>query len=189
MHPRKNFYTIACQKLYNQLYREFHCSLRPCTSCGIRSKHGIKFTRHCPNLDLTNQLLDGDSISSNDCICSACCKAQLALVKSHEQANELYDKISIWETIISDSSTDTLTKAILHSVWYAAHELENEREVLLPHLSKIFLNHYLAADNDSISEHTTIESSEGTIRFSSKWLLRQLTVHLYPNIASKCVHK
>ena len=114
-----------------------------------------------------NQLLNGDSIY--DCICLACYKAQLALVKSHEQANELYHKISIWETIISDSCTDTLTKAILRSVLYVAHELENERAVLHPEVSKIFLNHYLAADNDS-SEHTTIESSEGTgtIMFSSK---------------------
>ena len=42
---------LVCQKHYNQLYREFHCTLRPCASCGIRSKHGIKFTRHCPNLE------------------------------------------------------------------------------------------------------------------------------------------
>ena len=77
---------------------------------------------------------------------------------------------------------------MLQSVLYVAHELENERAVLLPDVSKIFLNHYLAANNDS-SEHTTIESSEGTIKFSYERLLRQLTVHLYPHIASKCVHK
>ena len=55
----------VCQKHYNQLYWEFHCSLRPCAICGIRPKHGIKFARHCPNLDFIKQLLDGESISSN----------------------------------------------------------------------------------------------------------------------------
>ena len=105
------------------------------------------------------------------------------MVKSHEQANQLHDKTSIWETIISDSSTDTLTKGILHSVLYVAHELENERAVILPDVSKIFLTQYL------VNEHTTLESSEGTVNFSSKWLIRQLAAHLYPHIASKCVHK
>ena len=98
-------------------------------------------------------------------------------------------RVSTLVLFISDSSTDTLTKAILHSVLYVAHELENERAVILPNVSKIFLTQYLAADSNPVNEHTTLESSEGTVNFSSKWLIRQLTVHLYPHIASKCVHK
>ena len=70
-----------------------------------------------------------------------------------------------------------------------AHKLENERAVILPDVSKIFRTQYLAADSNPVNEHTTLESSERTVNVSSKWLMRQLTVHLYPHIASKCVHK
>ncbi len=179
---------VVCQQQYNELYKEFHCSLQPCASRGTKPKQGTKFTRHCPNLAIINQLLD-ESLTSNDCICFACYKEQLTIVKSHEQADELRDKITIWETTISDSSVESLTKAVLHSVLYIAHELENERAVLLPDVSKVFCSQYLASGSSPVSEHTILENSEGTVKFSSKWLMKQLTVHLYTHIASKCVHK
>lgn len=75
-----------------------------------------------------------------------------------------------FETTISDSSTDRLIKAVLHSVLYVAHELENERAVLLPDVSKIFGTQYMAAGSNPVNERTILESSEGTV----KWLMRQL---------------
>ena len=75
---------------------------------------GLDLNRGQSSLDIAQiWILDGESISSNDCICLACYKAQLAMVKSHEQAYQLHDKTSIWETIISDSSTDNTIRAIV----------------------------------------------------------------------------
>ncbi len=105
------------------------------------------------------------------------------MVKSHEQANHLSDMIAVWESTLSDSNTDRLTKAILHSVLYVAHEFINERAVLLPYVSRLFCHRYI----DPMSE-CVLESQEGTIKFSSRWLLRQLTIHLHTHLMFKCVH-
>jgi len=121
-----------------------------------------------------------------------CDKTQLA-IKSQRQGNQLSYMITIWQTEIHDDCNGKLTKAmlILHAVLYVAHELESQRAVLLSHLSRLFLHQYLdttLVSNPEKQEHV-LKSSEGTIKFTSHWLPKQLTVHLQSHMSSKCIHK
>ena len=34
-----------------------------------------------------------------------------------------------------------------------------------------------------------LENSEGTVKFTSKWMLIQLKLHLNPYVEHKCIHK
>lgn len=99
--------------------------------------------------------------------------------------------VTIWESELVNDSTDKLTKAILHSVLYVALELEHQRAVLLPWVCREFLCHYLGTSSevDSESQEHVLESSEGTVKFSSRWVLKQLAVHLHSHMSSKCIHK
>lgn len=177
-----------CPKHYQELYRQF--TSQPCASCGVNPKPGAPFARHSPNASLMNSILYGDSVQDmltpTDYICSTCYKDQLAIVHSHTQINHLRDLILIWEETLS-SANDNLTRAILHSVLYVAHKFENERAVLLPHVCRVFLREY-SPDADPESENI-LESGEGTVKFTSRWLLKQLTVYLHSHMNYKCVHK
>ena len=183
--PSENTQPRVCQKHYQELYRQFYA--KPCASCEIKPKQGTTFTRHCPNVGLINELLEGADISNTDCICLSCYKSHLAMVKAHDQANQLSDMMVVWESTLSHSTTDRLTKATLHSVLYVAHEFENERAVLLPHISTLFCRQYLGPKPEN--QECVLESQEGTIKFSSRWLLKQLIIHLHPHLNSKCIHK
>ena len=181
-----------CPKHYQEVYRQFQSSklCTKCASCKKKPKQGTKFTRHSPNSSLVNQLLSGEPITPTDYICLGCYKAHVAMIKSHEQANELRERIQTWEVVQADSSTDILTKAVIHSVLYVANEFEHERAVLLPDVSQVFLTQYLAASGGAPgNEEHILESPEGSVHFSNKWLLKQLTLYLHPHILSKCVHK
>ena len=73
-------------------------------------------------------------------------------------------------------------------------EFENQRAVLLPEVSQLFLKEYLeCTDVDSDSQEHTLENKEGTIKFTARWLLKQLKVHLkvhlHSHMNSKCIHK
>ena len=93
----------------------------------------------------------------------------------------------IWESALSDETTDKVSKTILHTVLYVANELLNQRAMLLPHVSQVFLKEYF----QSVPEDTdyTLEGPECTIKFSSKWLLEKLLAHLDLHMEYKCVHK
>ena len=82
---------------------------------------------------------------------------------------------------------DKLTKSILHVVLHVGNEIANQRAVLLPGLSKIFLNEYLASAQ-SVEDDIIVESDEGSIKFTSKWLLKHLVMHLHTHMDYKCVH-
>ena len=111
-------------------------------------------------------------------------------MKSKGQANHLSDMIKVWPTVLNENSNDKVTKAILHAILYVAHELENQRAMLFPCVSKVFLYHYLEATSHDVKNQVhVLKSSEGTIKFTSHWLLKQLTVHLHSHMSSKCIHK
>ena len=76
------------------------------------------------------------------------------------------------KSALSDETTDKVSKTILHTVLYVANELLNQRAMLLPHVSQVFLKEYF----QSVPEDTdyTLEEPECTIKFSSKWLLKKL---------------
>ena len=59
---------------------------------------------------------------------------------------------------------------ILHAVLYVAHELENQRAMLLPCMSTVFLHQYIEATSDGDVENQAhvLEISEGTTKFTSR---------------------
>ena len=108
---------LLCSMHYKELYKQV--KYQSCASCGIKPKKGINLSRHCPNPTIYNSIFNGDSDSqlcSNDYICSSCYKQQLSIIKAHEQSNQFR---AIWENTLAET-TDKLTRAILHSVYYAA---------------------------------------------------------------------
>ena len=179
------------------LYRYFNCPTT-CASCGIRPKSGTQFTRHSPNATLVNELLHKgcgiDSMNDDACICFGCYKCHLAIIKSFEEESSssdihLRDLIEIWEHKISDKTADNLTRAVLHAVLYVAHELTNQRAVLLPHVSKIFLQAYGQIKTHCQDHEDILEGAEGTVTFSSKWLLRQLVGYLHTHGLQMCTQE
>ena len=161
---------------------------------------GTCFTRHSPNASLLNELLSQctelegthSMITDEDYICSSCYKTHLALIKSREEQDVssdvgLNDLIGIWECKVCDSDTDKLTRTVLHTALYVARELLNQRAVLLPGVSRTFLLTY--GHSLSESDEQILEGGEDTIKFSSRWLLRQLIMHLCNHMDYKCIHK
>ena len=182
---------FLCKKHYSQLYNQLNIP-RSCASCGARAKTGTCFTRHSPNPFLVNQVLhphaesnDSELLSDDDNICLSCYKNHLAIVKSLEERekNNLQHLITIWE---GTTLTNRLSKAILDTVLYVARELLNQRAMMLPDVSNFFLKEYLRSTPDS---ECILEGKEGTIKFTSKWLLIQLQMHLHLHMEHTCIHK
>ena len=65
------------------------------------------------------------------------------------------------------------------------------KAILLPQVSQIFLDSYTARSGSTVSSQQELELHVGdsVVKFSSKWLLHQLIIHLNPYIEYKCVHK
>jgi hypothetical protein len=78
---------------------------------------------------------------------------------------------------------DALLGAINGTAIYVANHLLAQQALLLPQASTIFLQLYDVAPTDHI------ETNEGTIKYSSRWLLTQLILKLGVHINYKCVHK
>ena len=100
-----------------------------------------------------------------------------------ENLQALENLISIWEL---DESNDSVTRPLLSVVLYIAGEFVSQRVVLLPPASKMFCQAY---DPENIDMNIQLEVSEGTILFTSKWLLNQLIVHFQDHMKYKCIRK
>ena len=135
---------------------------------------------------------DGNTvlIDESDGICSACYRAQLAMVKSTEKNvsrsssdSQLTSLIEHWKVTIASEVTDTVTKATLHAVVHVANEITHERAVLLSRVSQVFLTSY-TEDGDSETDRNVLvlEVGEGTVKYTTRWLLNQLILHLQPHI-------
>ena len=93
--------------------------------------------------------------------------------------------VEIWESTCLD---DELARATLRTALHVARALQDERAMLLPEASRFFLQTYLPGNSDE-AEPITLQCEEGTIKFTSKWLLKQLQLHLHRHMDYKCVHK
>ena len=95
----------------------------------------------------------------------------------------------IWRAKASDKDTDRLTVAVLKAALFVAEQLLQQKAVLLPQASQVFLQAYGVNHTGSIkSVELNLEVGEGTVQFSSRWLLNQLIVYLSPYMSYKCVH-
>ena len=101
--------------------------------------------------------------------------------QSNTPDNMLKELISIWEGKISDENTDQLTTLILQVVLFVVTELLHNRGVLLPHVSLMFIEAYKLCSTVASQGLVRLEVGEGTIEFSSRWLLNQLIMYLQKN--------
>ena len=77
---------------------------------------------------------------------------------------------------------------IAYNDFFLGKELLEKRAVLLPTLSSIFIRVYTG--EDSPEETTvTVESEDGAIKFTSRWLLKQVRLYLHSHLEFKCVHR
>ena len=63
----------------------------------------------------------------------------------------------------------------------------HQRAVLLPSVSKVFLAAY-TTDSETDSNVHVLEVGEGTVKYTTRWLLNQIILHLQSFINYKCVH-
>ena len=93
-----------------------------------------------------------------------------------------------WEQELSLPSTTQLTQAKLTAVRYVANAIMSQHALLLPQVSKVFLKAYQPTTGVE-SNDINIDTGDGTIRFTSNWLLNQLVLYFCINMSYKCIHK
>ena len=185
---------VLCPSHYHKFYRHFRVS--PCAGCGATPKRGACFNRHSPDpVFISRVMSENVGFDVNLCekynICLNCYKSHLIIIKAAENErsnpeNFLEELIPIWEFKYADAETDKVTRTLLHVVLYIAREFVSQRAVLLPNISKMFCQEY---DQENIASDLHLEVSEGTITFTSKWLLSQLILHFQDHIKYKCSHR
>ena len=184
----------VCETHYQYVYRQLHAQ-NPCAGCGARPKfRQAAYTRHSPDANTISQYLnertgfDG-SVTATDTLCKLCYDMHLVILQHIEkQANaphiQFQSKISMWETKLKDETVSELTRAILATVLFVAKNFQQGRALLLPHCVRVFLDNYPPAKD---SDDLHLELGDGTIKFSSRWLLHQLITYLQPYMNYKSV--
>ena len=186
---------LLCTKHYRNVHRKL-ASPPACKSCGTQPKPGTWFTRHSPDAHticshLQNTVGMDIVLQPSDKICAMCYKAHIAILKSLEEQlntpdNILKESMDIWEMVKRDDNTNHLTKTVLTIVLFVAKELLLQRALLLPAVCRMFLAEYGGCDSQS---ELHLESREGMVSFSSRWLLQQIIMYLGPHLCYKCVHR
>ena len=132
-------------------------------------------------------------ISPRDYICSTSYKTHCLIIESlkspHGNDTSLKQATDQWVDQYNDGNTDKLTKATLQTVIYVANHLLQEKAVLLPWACKVFLKSYESEYAGSVtSAKVTVETGDGTVIFSARWLLHKLIEYLNCYMLYKCVH-
>ena len=186
-----------CINHYQLLYRTLRKqSSVPCAACGAKPLWDTQFSRHCPDCDLVVEnmrttLGEELNLTPADVICSSCYKLHLQIINNKGNKNEPND--SDLEAIIHQLDAQRreehdIAQSALYAVGsYVANELYNQRAMLLPQASKMFLKEYGTDDDDMYNVY--IEFNKTSIKYSSKWLLEQLIIILGIHMSYKCIHK
>lgn len=87
---------------------------------------------------------------------------------------------------LHDERIDGLTRVVLVTVVSIAKMLWEGRALLLPHAVAIFQNNYISGEGDN---DLYLETGDGTLKFTAKWLMKQLIIHLQPHMCYTCVVK
>ena len=164
-----------------------------CPSCGAMPKRGTRFSRHTPNAHMIPKHLSETtgttvSLTRMDYIYYRCYKAHVSIMKNTNSFDEALQKdIQTWTLIYRDTTTDTLTKSILKAVLVVADHLLQQRAVLLPNISQVFLEEYGGPLMGAVD--LILEVGDCTVKFSSQWLLHQLIICLHAYMSYKCEHR
>ena len=132
------------------------------------------FNRHCPNPHVISKHLNFSmgtdvTISASDVICSTCYKTHLQIINKSENESHDCDLKALIEQLQSriDVTTNKAMKAILNVAIYVAGELLLQRALLLPKVSKAFLNEYGHNNIESDLQTLKIETDDAIIRYTS----------------------
>ena len=94
-----------------------------------------------------------------------------------------------WLAKVDNNSPDKLTKSVLKTVLHVAEHLLLDKALLLPQVCHVFLHEHGFDHSGSIkSLGLPLEVGEEIVRFSSRWLLNNLIIHLSPYMLCKCAH-
>ena len=181
-----------CRRHYHEFYSHVH---RPSvsSSCGARPKIGTRFSRHTPDAHLISNHLSETTgtkvtLTPIDYICYRCYTAHVSTMKDINSSNKALQKdIQTWTVTYRDTTTDTLIKSILKAGLVIADHLLQQRAVLLPHISQVFLEAYGVPLLGAVD--LNLEVGDSTIKFSSWWLLHQLIIYLHVYMSYKCEHR
>ena len=94
--------------------------------------------------------VDSNLIQETDYVCDACYKTHLSMLK---HADETYDNkklmtlIESWKTTLPNNIADD-TRTTLHTVLHVANEIIDERVVLLPNASQLFISVYTECNSE-----------------------------------------
>ena len=196
---KTNFCTqldTLCETHYQVMYRQAH-QYSECACCGAKPKvRAGPYTRHSPDASTVSHYLAECNviILPTDTICKSCYDMHLVILQNIATAEaptmqQLQSDITLWKMKLEElDDTDELTKAILTTVIFVATKFEQDKAILLPRVTSFFLANYSPAKgNEDIQ--LEIELNDGSIKFSSRWLLHRLIAHLQPYMGYKCVVK
>ena len=96
--------------------------------------------------------VDSNQIQETDYVCDACYKTHLSMLKHRDETydnKKLMKLIESWKTTLADDITD-VTRATLHTVFHVANEIMNERAILLPHASQLFIAVYTECNSEQM---------------------------------------
>ena len=105
-----------------------------------------------------------------------------------DNETQLLHLMDTWKMALVDENTTIVTQATLHAVQYVADQIMHQRAVLLPSVSKVFLAAY-TRDSETESNVHVLEVGDGTVKYTTRWLLNQTILHLQSFINYKCVHR
>ena len=125
-------------------------------------------------------------IAPTDIICKSCYDMHRTILRTTTEppVTTLKVQTSQWRDELKDEKKQ-LTRAILATVIYVARRLQEDRALLLPHVATIFLEVY----PHSAHSEVYLELGEDHIKFTLKWLMKQLILHLHPYMHYTCVAK
>ena len=184
---------LLCPQHYQQLYRVFSIP-KPCAGCGMKPKFGSTFVRHSPDALTVTRILQETTdfeghINPDDVLCYSCYKLHLYSLQKIESERKSSDDalqtcLEIWQVKLSERNTDHLTRALLKTAFTVGDAILHQRAMLLPEACEVFLQAHTCDD-----QGLDLEVEEGSVKFSSRWLLNELILYLKPHLSSKCIHR
>ncbi len=118
--------------------------------------------------------------------------ASVLLFTEKQPEAELLEDVVLWEEVHNSESTNKLTKSILSAVITVAKCLTQEKAILLSTACKAFLETYCEETylvTACSTSDVNIETGFSITKFTSRWMLHQLILHLKQHLSFKCVHK
>ena len=191
---------LLCNRHYQMAYKEFSVlTPSPCAACNAVPKRDILYNRHCPNPTVINEHMNstfGTSISLNksDNICYSCYKLHNSILKYMERNEHSHDSAlshiidNLDNKLSACTSEDKVTKAVAYTARFVAGSLLQNKALLLPSVSRLFIEQYYGADCTDVHS-IRIEVGDGFVMYSSRWLLHQLIAELSFHLKYKCVHQ